>query len=53
MLTNEELINIKGGGITATLINSLSRLIDTLLNLGQVVGSSIRRSISKKTCKIS
>ena len=53
MLTNEELINIKGGGITATLLNSISRLVETLLNLGQIVGSSLRRAISKKVCKIS
>lgn len=53
MLTSEELINIKGGGIAASLLNSFSRLFEGLLNLGQIVGSSIRRSISKKACKLS
>ena len=53
MLTNEELILIKGGGITSTFLNSLSRLVETLYNLGQAVGSSIRRVVSKKVCKIS
>ena len=53
MLKNEELITVRGGGITATLLNSLSRLVETLLNLGQLVGSSIRRSFSKKVCKLS
>ena len=52
MLKDEELYLIKGGGITATLLNSISRLVDTILNLGQLVGSSIRRSISKKSCKL-
>ena len=52
MLSKEELFEVRGGGITATLLNSLSRLVDTLLNLGQLVGSSIRRSISKKSCKL-
>jgi len=52
MLTNEELIIIRGGGITATFLNSLSRLMDTLYNLGQAVGSSLRRLTSKKVCKI-
>lgn len=51
MLSREELFEIRGGGITATLLNSISRLVDTLLNLGQLVGSSIRRSFSKKACK--
>lgn len=53
MLTNEELICIRGGGISATLVNAVSRLVGTLLNLGQLVGTSIRRSISKKYCKLS
>lgn len=53
MLSSEELMNIKGGAITAALLNSISRIIDTLLNLGQIVGSSLRRSLSKKACKIS
>ena len=53
MLTSEELINIRGGGITATFLNSLSRLVESLLNLGQLVGSSIRRAITKNSCKIS
>lgn len=53
MLTNEELVLVRGGGITATLLNSLSRYMDTIFGLGQTVGSSIRRLISKKVCKIS
>ena len=53
MLSNEEMLNVRGGGVTATLLNSISRLVETVLNLGQIVGSSIRRSLSKKACKIS
>jgi len=52
MLKSEDLIKVRGGGITATLLNSLSRLVETILNLGQLVGSSIRRSMSKKSCKL-
>ena len=53
MLTNEELIMIKGGGITATLLNSLSRFMNTLYDLGQTVGSTLRRLVSKNICKLS
>ena len=49
-LTNEELYNLKGGGITASLLNAISRTISTMLNLGQVIGSAIRRVMSKKSC---
>lgn len=49
----EELINIRGGGISSTLLNSVSRLMETLLKLGQLVGSAIRRSATKTYCKSS
>lgn len=52
MLTKEELYNIKGGGVSAALLNALSRLISTLYELGQSVGSAIRRAKSKNYCKI-
>lgn len=53
MLTNEELIVIRGGGITSTFLNSFSRLMENIFRLGQSVGSSIRRVVSKKVCKVS
>ena len=53
MLTNEELIKVRGGGITATMLNAISRLVESLLNLGQLVGSAIRRTGSKNYCKLS
>ena len=51
-LTEQELYNITGGELTSTMINAASRLISTLLYLGQVVGSAIRRGISGKCCRI-
>ena len=53
MLTNEELILIKGGGITSTMLNSISRFMETIFNFGQSIGSSVRRIMSKQVCKIS
>ena len=49
-LNNYELKNIEGGAITASLLNALSRAISTTLNLGQVIGSAIRRVFSKNYC---
>lgn len=53
MLSNEELILVRGGGITSTFLNSLSRFAENLYNFGQTVGSAIRRLVSKKICKVS
>lgn len=50
-LTKKELHSISGGAITASLLNALSRAISTTLNLGQVIGSAIRRALSKNYCK--
>lgn len=53
MLSNEELLLVRGGGITSTFLNSLSRFMENIYKLGQSVGSSFRRIISKNTCTIS
>lgn len=52
MLNNEELILIKGGGITSTFMNSLSRLMENVYKLGQSIGSSIRRIASHNYCAL-
>lgn len=52
MLSNEELLVVRGGGITSTFLNSLSRFMENLYKLGQSVGSSLRRIVGKQTCSI-
>jgi len=49
-LEKHELINVSGGGLTATYINAASRAINTILDLGRTVGTSIRRAISRSWC---
>jgi hypothetical protein len=53
MLKEEELLNIKGGAINATLVNALARIIGVFYDIGEAVGSSIRRITSKNRCKVS
>lgn len=48
-MSNEELSKITGG-INGTIINAISRLIATLLELGRTIGSSLNRSIYKNKC---
>ncbi|MCI8498334.1 MAG: hypothetical protein HFG33_02940 [Bacilli bacterium] len=53
LLTELELIDIKGGassGITSTFLNSVARLITTILDLGRTIGSSIARYKTKNYC---
>lgn len=50
VLSENELIEVTGGGVSASLLNALSRAITTSLSLGQIIGSAIRRVFSKKYC---
>jgi hypothetical protein len=49
-MTKEELIKVKGGAISAQVLNAIARGINTLYNLGQAVGSVLRRALRKKIC---
>jgi len=54
-LKREELLNIEGGniGVNGTLISSLTRGINTLLELGRSLGSAIRRVQEGNMCPLS
>lgn len=49
-LNNNELINISGGSWTAAYLNAAARAVNTILELGRTVGSSIRRAITRSFC---
>ena len=52
-LTNKELFAIKGGAFTfsATYFNAISRFMTTIIKLGQLAGSSLRRAITRSYCQ--
>lgn len=51
-LIDSELYLIRGGyGLSATLLNSISRLITVLLDLGRAVGTSIYRNKTHNYCR--
>lgn len=52
IISNEELNNVIGGAsnISGTLINSIVKLIETLLDLGRSIGSAVRYKKSNITC---
>lgn len=49
-LQKEEMKKIKGGGMSATMVNAVMRAVATMFNIGQAVGSAIRRTISGSYC---
>lgn len=51
-MTEHELLEVTGGAVTATLINSIARGITTIVDLGRSLGSAIRRIVSNKICPI-
>lgn len=52
IIPKEELIEITGGNITASFVNSITKGITTILDLGRTIGSAIRRITSKTICSI-
>lgn len=51
-MTEQELYNVVGGAsISASLINALSRGIDTIYNLGRAFGTALNMLIKGKRCK--
>lgn len=54
MLDKKELLNIVGGiSITSSLINSIYRGINSILELGRSLGSALRRIKGGNMCPIS
>lgn len=52
-MTNNELKNIRGGtNITGTIINALVSSLKTIHEIGQSLGSAIRRIKENSLCKI-
>ena len=53
MLENSEMLKIKGGGIlTSALVNASTRFLSSILDLGKMVGSAIRRLSTGQLCKV-
>ncbi len=49
-LNDEQLTRIDGGAVTASLLNAISRVVDTILEIGRTVGSAIRRLYNGNFC---
>lgn len=49
-LQDHELILVAGGAISSQLINAFVRLVTSVLEVGKMIGSTIRRIVSKNYC---
>lgn len=52
VLNEKELINISGGLISGTLINSILKGINIIVDLGRSLGTAIRRLQLNSFCKL-
>ncbi len=50
LLNNRELVELKGGALSASYINAITRGATFLLDLGRAIGSAIRRGFTKNYC---
>ena len=51
-LNKEEMLQIDGGAVTPTMINAISKAINTLYELGRATGSAIRRLVKGTYCPL-
>lgn len=51
-LKNEEMKSIDGGAFTATMLNAITKAVNTVYEFGRQVGSTLRRLINGKYCSI-
>lgn len=49
-VSNQELLKINGGAISASYITSIVRGINSLIDLGRSLGTAIRRIFSGNLC---
>lgn len=49
-MSDLELKSIQGGAISGNFLNYLSKLINTVLDIGRTIGSAINYMKNKKTC---
>lgn len=52
-LEKEEMLNVSGGaGITASFVTALVRGVNSFLDVGRSIGSSIRRIFERNVCPL-
>lgn len=51
-LNKDELLKIKGGTISSTMVNAIVKGISLLIDLGKSFGTTIRRISANKTCDV-
>ena len=49
-LDNDNLIKVVGGSISGTLLNSITNLIDTIMDVGRSFGTAIKMMFSGRSC---
>jgi hypothetical protein len=51
-LNKEQMKEIAGGGISYSLINAVSKAVNTLYELGKATGSALRRIVNNSYCPL-
>jgi hypothetical protein len=50
MMSNADMLSVKGGTINGTVLNAISRIFTTVLEIGRAIGSSISIAKSGNKC---
>ena len=50
MLSNEELLKIKGGSLSGPVIEGIIKIMDKIYEIGTSIGDSLAKLFTKKRC---
>lgn len=51
-LTNQECKKLKAGSISGNLISAVTKVLNSILDIGRACGSALRRLTSNKSCTL-
>lgn len=51
-LKKEEMLKIDGGAFTSTMLNAITKAVNTIYELGRQTGSALKRLVKKSSCPI-
>ena len=51
-INEKEMFNVIGGAVGYSLINAITKAVQTVYSIGQSIGSSLRRVVSGQYCSL-
>ena len=51
-LRKKDMIQVSGGALASSMLNAITKAVNTVYNLGRQAGSSLRRIVTRSYCAV-